>query len=509
VSYPKKLLRLKPTRGIASDTPAHMVGLQFYTRGQNVQFRKGFASRILGSRQVYGTLPASVLRMLNARIGGTNFWIFAGADSITARETSNSYDVTPFGGLTAVAQPWEWSATLLNGVPVMSNARDEPIYWDGDTAGEFDTLPGWPAGAICRSIVAFRYHLFALDMDEPAGSFPAKIRWSDAAEPGTVPASWTAAADNEAGDAELGDTPGPVMLGLPLRGSLMIYKRSSMYAVDYIGGNEIFQIRTLFTSSGALTRHAVCDVNGQHFAVTDGDVILTDGTNRRSVAQGRMKDFLFQQLDQDNYENLFAVYHRAKNEVWTCFPESGAQYCTLALVYDVANDAFGVRDLDAVTCAAIGIVNDQAQSEAWDDDDGAWNDDNSVWNEANYSFATESLVLGSGTAATMQDTQDNVTLAASVGRYDLDFGEPERVKFVRRLHVLTNVGAGSLFVRVGSRMTPGGSITWSAEVELQDSDQIVNTFAQGRLICVEIRSEGAQTWTITSIEIEAEIRGYF
>src|SRR5690606_9591826 len=126
-----------------------------------------------------------------------------------------------------------------------------------------------------------------------------------------------------------------------LRGSLIVYKRSSMYAVDYVGGNEKFAVRTLFTSSGALTRHAVCDLNGEHFVVTDGDIIITDGTNRRSVGQARMKEYLFSQLDQDNYENLFVVYHRAENEVWVCFPESGNTLCTKALVYDVSNDAFG------------------------------------------------------------------------------------------------------------------------------------------------------------------------
>jgi hypothetical protein len=57
-------------------------------------------------------------------------------------------------------------------------------------------------------------------------------------------------------------------------------------------------------------------------------------------------------------------------------------------------------------------------------------------------------------------------------------------------------------------MTPGDSTAWSPEVELTSPDQIVNTFAQGRYISVELRSEAASTWTVTGIEIEAELRGY-
>src|SRR5690606_3187272 len=108
----------------------------------------------------------------------------------------------------------------------------------------------------------------------------------------------------------------------------------------------------------------------------------------RSVGQARMRDFLFNQLDQDAYENLFCIYNRAKNEVWTCFPESGSSLCTLALVYDVANDAFGVRDLPDVSCAAVGIVNDTAPSEAWESQTMTWEEATRTWGAQNYSFAT-------------------------------------------------------------------------------------------------------------------------
>lgn len=508
MSYPKKLLRLRPTRGISSDTPASELSEEFYSTGRNVIFRGGFASRVPGARGVYGSLPVDVQHLLNARIDGTNFWLAFGADEIHALETSNSDDVTG-SAMQAVQQPWQWASTLLNGIPCVTNGLDAPRYWGGAVATPFADLPDWPAGTICKSLAAFRFHLFALDIDGPAGHFEAQLKWSDAAPPGTVPSAWTASASNEAGDFELSDTPGPALIAVPLRGSLIAYKRSSMYAIDYIGGEEVFGQRTLFTSSGALTRHAVCDKNGQHFVVTDGDIILTDGTNRRSLGQDRMREFMFGQLDQDNYENVFVINHRAKREVIVAFPETGEQYPTLALVWDENRDRFGVRDLASVTCAAVGIVNDAAISEAWDDDAEAWDDDHSAWNSANFSLATESLLLGYDDVAEMQDTQDAVALPASVGRYDLAFGEPERLKFVRRVHVRAKPTFGTLYVRVGSRMTVTDTIAWSNEVALVEPAGSVELIALGRLISVEIRSEGSNVWTVTGIDIEAEMRGYF
>lgn len=509
MSYPKQLLKLRPARGIARDTPAHEVGPDFWTTGRNVQMRKGFAGRVRGNRAVYGTLPVNVLHLLNARIGTTNFWLAWGADEVHALETSNADDVTG-AALTPVAQPWQIASTLLNGVPCFTNGLDAPRYWGGNVATPFAELPGWPAGAACASLVAFRYHLFALDLTESGGAFPEKIAWSNAAEPGAVPDTWTAAADNEAGDALLADTPGPVLWGMPLRGSLLVYKRASTYAVDYVGGNEVFSVRPLFTSSGMLTRRGGCDLNGQHLVVTDGDIILTDGTNRRSVADGRMKEALFSQLDQTYYENLFVTYHRAANEAWICFPVAGSQYCTHALVYDVSKDAFGERELDDVTCAAIGVVNDQAVSEDWDDDSGDWDSDTSYWNAQNFSFATESIVTGAGAAATLHDTDDAVTLPASIGKYSMDFGDGARFKFVRRVHVRKPSGSGTLYVRVGAQATPDGSISWGAEVALAEGESVCNaTCDQGRYISVEVRSDGSSIWLVSGIDIEAELRGYF
>lgn len=506
----KSHLRLRPTRGVAADPAANEVSPDFYTGVSNVHFRGGFAGRVGGSRAAYGTLPVEVLHMLNARIGTTNFWLFFGADEIHANETSNSDDVTG-SALTPVLQPWQWSSTLLNGVPVATNGLNLPRYWAGDVGTGFTDLPGWPASTTCKTIVAFAFHLVALDIDGPSGHFESQVKWSDAAEPGTVPATWLAAADNEAGDTVLGDTPGPCLCAVALRGSLLIYKRTGVYSMDYIPeSEEVFAFRQIFSASGALTRHSVCDLSdGRHFVVGDGDIYITDGVTRRSVAKDRMADFVFNQLDQDNYENLFAVYHRAKNEVWVCFPEQGSQYCTLAAVYDVTHDSWGVRVLVNVTCAAIGIVNDTAPSEAWADQLYTWAEAARLWNQPNYSLAVESLVTGAGTAATQHDTQDAVEVDASLSRYDLAFGEPERVKFVRRVQVRAKPGFGTLYVRVGARFTPTAAIQWSDEVALVEPEQIVNTFAQGRYISVEVRSEDDEVWEVSGIDLEAELRGYF
>src|SRR5690606_27338791 len=124
--YPKQLLRLRPTKGIVSDTPSHEVGPEFYTAGQNVIFREGFASRIRGYRSAYDTALYSsgltdILHALNVRLGGTNYWLVFDDETAFAIESTNATEITVSGGMTTATQPAQFSSTLLNGIPVVSN----------------------------------------------------------------------------------------------------------------------------------------------------------------------------------------------------------------------------------------------------------------------------------------------------------------------------------------------------------------------------------------------------
>ncbi len=509
MSYPKRTYKLEATKGLALDIPASEVGPEFWTLGQNVCFRDGFAQRVGGSRSAYGTLPAAVYHALNVE-GDLNWWLFLGTDSVHALEGSHSYDVSPT--LTAISSPHEWTSTILNGIPAFTNGKDTPFYWDLASADACTSLPNFPTSTTCKGIVAFKFHLIAYDIDGPDGHFADQILMSAAADPGAVPATWTAAADNDADAATLGDIPGPILTALPLRGSLLIYKRRSVHSLDYVEGTSPWVVRTLLTTIGALTRHSVADIgNGLHLVVSDGDIVVTDGTTTRQIAQGRAKDYLFTALDQANYQELFVVYNRAKQEALICFPSNGGDgTCDTAIIYNTATDDFGIRDLPAGTrWGAVGIVSDTTPDGTWSGASGNWSANTQPWGSVSYSLAAESLLLGYSTTAEMQDSGDAVAMNAYIEKADMPLGDATRVKFVRRVHVRTNGAPGALSVQVGSRMKLGDAVTWSTAQTLSAGDQIVNCFALGRYISLKISSTGSSVWQVTGVDIEYEPRGYY
>jgi hypothetical protein len=271
----------------------------------------------------------------------------------------------------------------------------------------------------------------------------------------------------------------------------------------------VFSFRKVQSSSGALTQRSVCDVGGAHFIVSDGDIILNDGTTRRSVGESRVKDFLFDNLDPDEFFQLSCTYNPAKDEVIIAYPSNGSAYCDAALVYDMSQDGFGVRALNQVTHVPVGLVTDATPANTWANRTEFWIIATGTWAATLGNKAVDSLMTLNTVEFAQEDVNNGLEIAATVGRTGLTFGEPERIKFVRRVHVRTREAFGELFVRVGGSMQPNSAINWSPEVTLSDTEQIVNAFALGRYIAVEIRGADGVIWKVTGVDLEAELRGYF
>jgi len=510
MSYPKRLLSIRPRGGIATDTPQWATPPEFFTLGNNLVFRQGFAERAPSSANIYNDPTVAPYAIKNVQISGVNYWVYVGATASYVVETSNHTEITHASGQQSNTEVHRLSLDLLNGIPFFSNGLDEPMYWDGNVSNNFVDLPGWTATETCGFMVAHRFHLFAFDISGPSGDFPNQVKWSSAANPGNVPASWTAAATNEAGDTVLADTPGELVSAANLRGSLMIYKNGSTHIADYVGGEEIYAFRTLFVQSGALARHTVADINGAHFVVTDGDIIITDGQTIKSVAQNKRRRAFFNSIDQTYYKNTIVKYFRQKNEVWVMYPEAGSERCTRAMIYDLANNAWGDRELLGISNADTGIVNDTAADETWDSDAAVWNADLEVWDQQNFSLATEELVLADSTNTELvQIGTGDESLVSTLRREDLDFDDPVRFKFVKRLHLRVEAATSIDFlVRIGKRNATGESISWNSALTYNSDDGFLNVTITGRYISIEIAATTNTTFKITGIELEAELRGY-
>jgi hypothetical protein len=442
---------------------------------------------------------------------GSNYWLYQSASKIFAVASATHTDITILTGLTPVTKPSQWSHTLLNGIPIMNNSVNIPQYWLGNVGVKTVAIPGWPANTLADFITSYKYHLFAFGISVLGVRNDNLFLWSDAAAPGTIPQFWTPSATNEAGSGQLSDTPSVITTARTLRDSLVIYKRNAAYTVDYVKGNDKFVVKGLWSRTGALSPRAVDDCNGWHAVVTQGDIVRNDGFNQPvSFGDALVNNFLFNQLSGSTFEALQVLYDHTNRDVWICFPEQGATYCTLALVYNIPSNAWGVVELADVAYTAMGIIDDAIPGTTYDTTTLVYDTTSLAYNESSLSQAVETMMQSqpNQTRFIAFNTSDLTVVNSLVAKYSMPFGEPERIKFVRQLH-LRGRNFGTFYVRVGYQMFTDDPISWSTEYAVTDPNQPVPTFTQGRYISVEIRSADNKFWELNGVDFEVEMRGYY
>ena len=100
-------------------------------------------------------------------------------------------------------------------------------------------------------------------------------------------------------------------------------------------------------------------------------------------------------------------------------------------------------------------------------------------------------------------------MTSTVAKNDIDFGEPERFKFVRRVHFRIEADTDVEFtIRVGGRDSTAGSYNYTAGATVTADDEYVDAMVIGRYIAFEISSTTTKPWRITGVDLEAELRGY-
>ena len=499
--------------GVLRDPQAHELPLSALSDALNIRFRDGAAERITGDLQVFAAplVTPYALQIYNTAAG--RFVVHAGLSAVYADDGTTRTDIT--GTAPTGAAGNRWTGGVLGGVLVLNNGVDKPMFWGGDTALNLATIPGWGATWKAASIRPFKNYLVALDVTKGATRYAQMVKWSSAADPGTLPASWNEADPTiDAGELDLAETSDALVDALPLGDVLIIYKTSSMYAMSYIGGQYIWQFRRLPGESGMLARGCACIIPTGHLVLTAGDVIVHAGAGAQSILTGKMRKWLFSEMDGSYFDRSFVVSNPAHNEAWICFPQTGSQTCTRALVWNWQDNTFTVRELAGATCGTSGQF-DVASNSTWAADADAWDADATTWNESEMPLSQAKLLLG--TDAPLILATDNTSdfhgagFMARVERTGLSFDSPERVKSIRSVFPRIDGATGqTVYVQVGGAMDVEGSITWSDPVPYVIGNTYrADSFATGRFLAWRAYSVDAFSWRIRSIDLDVIKQGFY
>lgn len=524
--------------GIIADLPYHSLPPEAWSNGQNVRFRDGAVEKFLGHSSVFGTPSVAPQWLLPVFTSTTSYWLYASLAKVYAWDGTNHTNITRQTAAVDVdynaTALQGWNGGVLNGVPVLNSYFDHPQMWKPVGVGTKLQALTWDAGDTWASadyktnvIRPFRDWLIALGFDDGATYDPTLLSWSASADPGTEPATWDAADPTaDAGFRPLSENSEPLIDCLPLGSRNMVYKQNMIYAMDWIGGQEIFSVLPVFREFGMLTRRCAKQFFSKHLVFAAGDVVLHDGSQAESIITKRMRRWLFNNIDDGNYEACFMVPNYPSDEMWLCFPEVGQSLCNLALVWNWKENTFGVRELPFVSHIGYGAVDPGDTSQAWDDDSGTWDADTSLWGGLVYNPTLRRLLMADPGSTLLHagdfSSQFNAAnMTSFVERKGIPYigsdqrGQPiadlQQVKRITRLWPrITQEGAGSINVYVGAQDRIGGAVSWSAPVAFDwTSQRFVDTpdAPPGVLTAIKFESTGNFNWKLHGYDFELSVVG--
>ena len=501
--------RFKPI-GFITDIPDEEIPDDKYTGGNNIQFDNQRAQRVQGTTQIYDPPLFPPKYAFQSVELGTVFWNYFGEDQLATVNISTHTDLTPPGFIGSTVDG-EWTGGLLNGLPVANNGANAPVWWNENPLNNFETLPDWPEDLTCVALRPFKNHLFALGTKEPGGVFGSQYRWSDGADDGAIPQSWTPLPTTEAGDDQLSETRGAIVDGKVLRDQFIIYKRTSCYAVDYVAGNDVFANRLLFAEVGALARNCVQEVFGEHYVFTNGDLLKHDGFKVTSLADDSVRNLVFGQIDAENFSTSFVTWNPITKHVWFCFPTTGHRFPNFAAVYSTEYGTWGVRELQNESpYVAFGFI-DEPVFDNYDEQTIAYDEAANRYNEAKYSLAIERNVQldyerTKFYAVDIGNTYNGEPIEGRLTKEMMDLGDNSEIKTINQVW-LRMQGEGNVQVRLGSTPHPSQGTAWGPFKDYAAGQEKLDYFMTGRYLAIEIISSEQQQWNISGFELEYNIAG--
>jgi len=508
--------------GVIRDMPAHELPLPAWSDAKNIRFLDGAALQFGGHGQVYGDPLGAPQFVMQMNVGGSRFWLYATSSkqvavtnsSGTSTHTDISHATPRAGGIN------RWSGFVFGGIPVL-NAGDgrPPMYWNQNLAAKFADLPAWPADTSCRVLRQYKNMMIALNVTEGGVNKPVLVMWSSLADPGALPSTWDKAdATQDAGRFDIAEGQDPIVDGLGLKDSFIIYKESSTWALDFIGGAFVLKSRKVSGMSGLLNMNCAVNfdtgMNNMHFAVTGQDIVVHDGFAARSVLDKKARRYFFQSLDVANKEKVFCFANPFLNEIVVAYPSIGATYCDTGLVFNYADNTVSFRSLPNVTHASHGPV-DNSLSGNWAQDDAPWDTDLTAWNGPDYTPDTARVMMGSADGKLYlldaSSSFDGALPDAYLERSGLYFDAADRMKLLTGIvpRITGNEG-GTVRVRVGAADSPGGTPEWIAEDEYVIGETVrIDVMAEGRYLSIRFETGTAFSWRLSGYDIFVEDAGAF
>lgn len=521
--------------GVNQDIAPHELAPEFFTSARNVRFSDLQFSHFLGEKTVYNSpvvLPYGLHCFL---LSGTFIWVYMGLAKIYAITGQTHTEITRLSGNYTGTVADKWVSGELNGVGIFNNGLNQPQAWLPISGSQrLVDLPNFASIYTRADVVRpFKNFLIALGVTESGTYHPYVLAWSEPADPGAVPVSWNYADPTKlAGKVAISSEGGPLVDCLPLGNVNVVYQENAITIMQPTGNLAVFKLEGIATTSGLLARNCAAeiklDTGGKnvkaHFFVSGEDIALFDGSVVQSLISERLRSTIFSMIDTTHYKKSFVATNPLNKEVWYCFPETGSDICTLALVWNWQRNIFTFRELKQISAMKSGPI-DEAGDMTFDatSDTGTFDSGLGAFDSGGFDQSRPRILMARSIAQKLlygdvTNQFSGESYYAFAERIGLALvgqdrqGQPKVDIQSRKLctEVWIRATGDPFDVTVGSQQTLTGPVTWSAsKVFDPDSMTKLDFTVEGKLLAIRFSSGSNVHWAVQGYDMNIEITGKY
>ena len=512
--------------GVIKDLPDHDLSVDpmGWSSVSNMRFKAGLVERAPGYAAGF-TTPTQTLYGLFAayKVDGSKYIVGCGTTKCFSYTEDEEVEITGTTTPAATADT-RWTGGLLTGYLIVNNASTVPQYIDVEQLGSATNLAdltNWPATTTCGVLRPWKYFLIAGNLVEDGNTRPFKVRWSESAEPGQLPASWTPTTSNDSGDVDLDAGDGQVIDFVPFGDQLAIYQERAITLMRYIGGTDAanrfvmaFNRIPVGATGGMIANNCGVDVAGVgHVVMSSSDVYVFNGTSVKSILDNRLRNWLFANLDQTMRKRCFVLNSVRDSEVLICFPTWGDTTCTKAIIWNYNENTLGIRDLPNATAGIYAEVTEEDVI-TWTNVVGTWSSITYTWDSL-FAAATampktvlagsapKIYIIGSG------NDNDGDPLVAEVVRKYITIGGSQRVKYFSTVWPRFDAAPDQqIEISIGTSMNVNEEPVWQdAKLFTAGSSRKIDVNRSGRFLSFMARSNSGAPWRIMSLDVDVRPQG--
>jgi hypothetical protein len=508
------------TLGIITDKPPHEIPPPAWSRAENMHFEQGFAERMLGHRDLFGTKSGDPHFVGYARsLAGISFFVYANDVAVFAYDTAHTV-ITRASGAYTVTGKKHWQGGVMNGLFYLNNSSDDPQIWSPVSSAQLlIDLPNWPADTLCKIMRSYKNHMVALDITKGGVRDRRLVKWSHPAVAGTYPSSWDETdTTKDTGEYSLGETEGQLVDCATLRDVNVLYKDDSIWGMQHIGGLPIFRFFKMFGEHGALSKNCAVEFEaGKHLVIGKDDVFVHDGNQMQSVLRQRVRANLFNSMDKDEALFSYVQIEPECAEVWICYAETGFAYPNVALVWNWLTGATGKRDIPLSPSMVRGIFDEEVAEDLWNSNAITWNFDQQAWGQTVSNPSLTRIIMADPTNTKLQGVtpdaadHDGVLFTAELERTGLGIPfdtqalpDITSMKFCRRIwpRISGTLGA-TMQVRFGGQAEIGGTVTWTPWQNFTiGSTKHIDIRVSARMFAIGFRSTATMAWKLHGYSLD-------